>query len=335
MFAGGQREAEERVRHFQILLAREAMPPPTPAAGAAASRPAEAVPVALVTAGPGQGILEQAAGGHQKGTEEVGEGHQRGRPRRRAGYESWVTAEQRDEAEAEAQQRRQQQQPEHHHQPPPRRPRTASRESGPGRCRWTTGGRAQPPAAAAAAGAPAGGRQRSVGSRPAREDAWEEVEREFRRQQRAGEDLEGRVRDNLQVEQQERMQQLQEAERRETARTRVLMAAREVEARLAGVGQGRLAHGPQGADGTGEMGIQLVPTFGPTGQRLDEQQHLLRAAAVGGGAAEGLEAAMRRPSVPRRRPRWGDESEAEEEGGRERSQRGARGARLGRGAMED
>ncbi len=112
------------------------------------------------------------------------------------------------------------------------------------------------------------------------------MEREFRKQQKAGEDLEGRVRDNLQTAQQERMQQLQEAERRETAAEKVRLAAQEVEARLASISQ---------------------------------------EAAAG----------HRRSLGQGRGRRWGDDSEPEEEGGRERSQRGARAARPGGGAMEE
>ncbi len=268
-------------------------------------------------AGEGKLAVEQRGGGWERC-----EGGQRGRPRRRPGHESWVTAEEWDEARA-AEQRYQQQQRDGRHQPP-QRPRTASREGGPGRCRWAVGAHRM-----------SAGRQRSVEARPAGRETWEEVEREFRRQQRAGEDLEGRVRDNLQVAQQERMQQLQEAERREMAMARVSEAAREVEARRGGAVEGMEARDQPGASAAGEAGSQSVPTFGPTGQRLDEQQHLLRAAAAGAAAAERRGAAVRPPSVPRRRTRWGDESEAEEEGGRERSQRGARGTRSGKGAMED
>ncbi len=114
---------------------------------------------------------------------------------------------------------------------------------------------------------------------------------------------------------------------------RVSEVAREVEARLGGVPEGRLPRDQAGTSVVGEAVAQAPPTFGPTGQRLDEQQHLLRAAAAGAAAERGG-ATVRPPSVPRRRTRWGDESEAEEEGARERSQRGARGPRLGRGAME-
>ncbi len=112
-----------------------------------------------------------------------------------------------------------------------------------------------------------------------------EVEREYRKQQSAAGDLEGRVRDHIQVSLQERMQVLQEAERREMAAERVQAAAIEIEARLADSragGQAPVAH-----------------------------------------------------STATRRRRWGDDSDTEEEGGRERSQRRPRGGRQNGTAMED
>ncbi len=280
MYAGRLREAEERVRHLRILLAKEAVQPPAPAAvAAAASGSAEAAPAPPAPDRPGQQADGRAAVALQK--EGANEGHQRGRPRRRAGYESWVTAEQNDEE----QRKRQQHEEAQPSRIPPRRPRTASRDNGPGRCRWTAGERAQPAAAAAAAASGTLVRQRSAGAGHGRKGGWMEVELEYRRQQRAADDVEGRVRDNLQVAQQERMQQVQEAERRETAMGKVRAAASEVEARLAG-------------------------------PPLEGQ-------------------AVRRQSPGPRRRRWGDDSDTEDEGGRERSQRRARGGRHIGGAMED
>ncbi len=322
LFAERMLEAEEQVRHCQILLSREEVLPPVASGGGMAARAMEEPPPVRAPAEPSQtneGRRTAGQGGEGDRQEEDG---QRGRPRRRPGYDTWVTAEEWDEAQA-AEQRRQQHLSDGRRQPP-QRPRTASREGGPGRCRWTMGARRTTAA-----------RQRSASARPAGGEAWEEVEREFRRQQRAGEDLEGRVRDNLQVAQQERMQQVQEAERRQMAMARVSEAARGVEARLGAALEGTGPRELPSANVGGEAGSQAVPTFGPTGQRLDEQQHLLRAAAAG-AAADRRGVAVRPPSVPRRKTRWGDESEAEEEeGARERSQRGTRGPRLGRGAMED
>ncbi len=318
LFGERLREAEEQVRHYQVLLAREEIEPPaadggtaTTAGGQQPSAPATPVP----NSEEGRGAPRQRGGGADQG-----EDGQRGRPRRRPGHESWVTAEEWDVARAEKQ--RSQQHSREGRQQSAQRPRTASRDEGPGRCRWSLGTRRA-----------AAGRQRSAEVRPGGTVAWEEVEREFRRQQLAGQDLESRVRDHRQVEQQERMQQLQEAERREAAKLRVAQAAREIEARCEGAGE-MASRGPAGPAVVGEADSQAVPTFGPTGQRLDEQQHLLRAAAAG-AAAERCGSTVRPPSVPRRKTRWGDESEAEEEGGRERSQRGTRGPRAARGAMED
>jgi hypothetical protein len=72
---------------------------------------------------------------------------------------------------------------------------------------------------------------------------WTDVEREYRKQQLAADDLESRVRDHIQVSQQERMQQVQEAERREVAAEKVRAAAKEIEARLANTQAGGQAGG--------------------------------------------------------------------------------------------
>ncbi len=319
LFAGRIREAEEQVRHCQILLAREEVTPEARERETTAMADREDV-TARTPAAPTQvvDVGRAADRGGEAGQQD--EGDQRGRPRRRPGYTTWVTAEEEEEARAEEQ--RAQRHWRDGRQLAPQRPRTASREEGPGRCRWSSGTRRT-----------AEGRQRSAGVQPAGDRGWQEVEREFSKLQRAGEDLESRVRDNWQVAQQERMQQLQEAEGREVAMARVAEAAREIEARLEGAPEGRLPREQAGTSAGGEALAPAHPTFGPTGQRLDEQQNLLRAAAVGAAAERGG-AAVRPPSVPKRRTRWGDESEAEEEGGRERSPRGARAPRVGRGAME-
>ncbi len=320
MFAERIREAEEQVRHYQILLSREEVLPPM-SSGATATRTVVQQPLVQASAESHQAAERRRTEGQGSGEGNLDEVGLRGRPRRRPGHESWVTAEERDEAMAGTQ-RLQQQQGEGRQQLP-QKPRTASREEGPGRCRWAVG-----------AGRTAAGRQRSAGPRTSGTEGWDEVEREFRKQQRAGEDLESRVRDNLQVAEQERTQQLQEAERREMAVARAAAAAREVEARLVGALGDAAPRGTPAPSAAGEADGQVVPTFGPTGQRLDEQQHLLRVAAAG-AAAERAGAVGRPPSAPMRRPRWGDDSGAEEEGARERSQRGARGPRVARGAMEN
>ncbi len=322
MFSERLRNAENQVRHYQVLLAREEVLPPRASGAEGTVVPKQPLlmraPSASSQAADRGRTEEQGAGGGGGGGG-PDQGGTRGRPRRRPGHETWVTAEERDEAVAEAERRQLQRGEQRQHL---QRPRTASREEGPGRGRWSAG-----------AAKAAGGRQRSVGHRATCAEGWAEVEREFRRQQRAGEDLESRVRDHLQVAEQERMQQVQEAERRETARAKAAAAARELEATLAG-GPGEAA--PRGATVpcTGDGEGQLAPTYGPTGQRLDEQQLLLRVAAAG-AAAERAGMAARPPSVPRRKTRWGDDSEVEEDGARERSQRGARGQRGVRGAMEN
>ncbi len=319
-FSDRLREAESHVRHCQILLAGgEALPPRT---GGVEGTVAPGHPPPVQTPGGArqvadQGRVEEQAnrGGGAGGSSD--QGGARGRPRRRPGHESWVTAEERDEELADLE-RRQLQRGDERHQLL-QRPRTASREEGPGRCRWS-----------AASGRAAMGRQRSLGPRVVGvAEGWAEVEREFREQQRAGADLESRVRDAFQVAEQERMQQMQDSERKEMAMANAVAAAREIEARLAGGPGGAGARGAPSQTGEGE--VHLVPTFGPTGQRLDEQQQLLRVAAAG-VAAERAGVAARVPSIPRRRTRWGEDSEEEEEGARERSQRGARAPR--RGATE-
>ncbi len=322
MFAERLREAEGQVRHYEILLAKEEVLPPEAGGGERAMAPRQPPP-AHDLAGSRQafdrGRAEEQAG--LAGGQSSNQGGMRGRPHRRPGYESWVTAEERDEAAADAESRHLQREKERHQLL--QRPRTASREVGPGRCRWSVG-----------TGKAAAGRQRSVGPRVAAgAEGWAEVERAFRMQQRAGDDLESRVRDNLQVAEQERMQRQQESERKETAMAKAVVAARGIESRLAG-GPGEV--GPRGAapPGPGEGDGQVVPTFGPTGQRLDEQQQLLRVAAAG-AAADRAGVVARPPSVPRRKTRWGDDSEVEEDGARERSQRGARSLRSARGAMEE
>ncbi len=320
MFSERLREAEDQVRHYQILVAREEVLPPRAGGAGGATAPRQP-PLAQAPAGARQvaekgGVEEQGSGGRGGGGGPSLEG-MRGRPRRRPGYESWVTAE---EAEADTERRQLRRSEERNHLL--QRPRTASREEGPGRCRWSAG-----------LGKAAVLRQRSVGPRATSvAEGWAEVEREFREQQRAGDDLESRVRDSYQVAEQERMQQRQDSERRETAMAKAVAAARDIEARRA-VGPGEAAPRGAAASSAGEGEGQVVPTFGPTGQRLDEQQQLLRVAAAG-AASERAGAAGRPPSVPRRKTRWGDDSEAEEDGARERSQRGTRGLRSARDAME-
>ncbi len=320
LFGPRLQEAEAEVRHCQIRLAEEGVSPE--GEGGRRSETAEGE----LGRGPlcppaGPAVVGDGGGGAAREGESCKqEGEQRGRPRRRPGYETWVTAE--EEEEARADEHRSQR---HRHEA--RRlasqgPRASSREKGPGRCRWSlaTGGGAER-------------RRRSVDARPVESRGWQEVEREFAKLQRAGEDLESRVRDNAEVARQERMQQVQEDEIREGTMARVVEAAREIEARVESAPGGRWAR-DQAAGMGGEVPAPPHPTFGPTGRRLDEQQHLHRA-AVAGVASEKSGAGARPPSAPRRRTRWGDESEAEEEGARERSQRGARAPRLGRGAMEE
>ncbi len=317
LFGRRLQEAEERVRHFQILLAREDVAP-TAADGDVATRSVGQQPSAPAAPAPEvegrSSELPRGAGGTSQGEEGP-----RGRPLRRPGYESWVTAEEQDAAREET--HRSQQKPPEGRRHSAQRPRTASRDEGPGRCRWSAGPRRATV-----------GRQRSAEARSDNKVGWEEVERQYQKQQLAAHDLESRVRDHRQIEQQERMQQLQEAERREAAKFKVAQEAREIEARIEAAEAA--PRGPVLPAVGVEAGSQAVPTYGPTGQRLDEQQHLLRAAAAG-AAAERSGPTVRPPSVPRRRTRWGEESESEEEGGRERSQRGARGPRPSRGAMED
>ncbi len=307
LFGRRMLEAEEEVRQCQILLDRgdiETMEQGGEEAGNAPQR-AAAPRAEPAEAGSGRTAGAENGAGAQR------DSGQRGRPRSRPGYESWVTAEEHD---ARREEQREQQRSRAERRQPPQGPRTASREEGPARCRWAAGARL-----------PAEWRQRSDQPRP-RGGRWHEVERAFSQVRRAGDDLEGRVRDNFQIAQQERMQQLQEEERREAAAAKVAEAAMEIEARR--------PRDQAAVSGGGDMVAHLPPTFGPTGQRLDEQQCLLRAAAAGSVPERG-EAAVRPPSVPRRRTRWGDEdSEGGEEGGRERSQRGGRATRLGRVAME-
>ncbi len=316
LFGPRMLEAEEEVRQCQIRLGEESE---QVVQGGAEAAKAHQQPVAQPRGEPTEAGRGGTAGG-ERGDGTQGEARQRGRPRCRPGYESWVTAEEHD-ARREDQGRQPSARVEGRQ--PLQVPRAASREGGPARCRWAAGARG-----------PSEGRQRRDQPRPT-EGRWREVERAFSQVRRAGDDLEGRVRDNLQIAQQERMQQQQEAERKEAgiAIAEVAEVAMEIEARRGCGLDGRLPKDQAGAIGSGDMAACLPPTFGPTGQRLDEQQCLLRAAAAGAAAERG-EAPMRPPSVPRRRPRWGEESEEEDEGARERSQRGGRASRLGRAAME-
>ncbi len=326
LFGPRLQEAEAEVRECQTLLARaeaesgggrrEEM------GGPREGRPETEQKCDAVHPPAGHAAAGDGGGGasREDRPSDQGGGEQRGRPRRRPGYESWVTAEEADEAQAG--ENRTQRRHQEGRRPVSQGPRASSREKGPGPCRWSSG-----------AGSMAEGRRRSADGRPVQSRGWRVVEREFAELQRAGEDLESRVRDNLEVARQERMQQVQESEIRESQMARVVEVAKEIEARVGSATEGRLPRDLLVGRGA-ELPVPPRPTFGPTGQRLDEQQHLLRAAAAGTAAERGSTAATP-PSAPRRRGRWGDESEAEEEGTRERSQRGTRAPRMGRGAMEE
>ncbi len=157
-----------------------------------------------------------------------------------------------------------------------------------------------------------------------------ELDAQYRRQQALATDLERRVQFDKKKREQERMQAQQDLERAERIRMQTMAAAREVEESLKKKDQEEQLRWLQAAALQGPAAAAaaagctpLAPTFGPTGQCLDLQQHLLRASRADVGAPA---AKQRKPSAPRRRTRW-DPPEDEADGrnqstARERSLRG-------------
>ncbi len=316
LFAERMRAAAEQVRHCQILLARETIPPPQwesgppPPVGVGGQQPPEGGPGPPGAphsrdGRPPEGVPRRWATAAQPGPR-LGRG-------RRNPVETWVSAE--DMAES-------------------------ADEGAAARVRLASEG-----------GVPCRGRGRSVVSPPrqrGRSGSRQPLARrgaiavalEYGRQQELADDLERRVRDTAQIAEQERLQQQQEAERRAAAAAGARAAREEVERHLEEGERLRQLQELQAAS-AGQFGAPhpspapaAVATADQLLDQLLEEQQRDRGAATGGGVpAREVAALQGRPFMPRR-SRWSDEPESEEEGGRERSRKAVRTARPSGAAMD-
>ncbi len=146
--------------------------------------------------------------------------------------------------------------------------------------------------------------QANTGSNATLKLLVDEVARNMERQRAAAKDLEDRVRDGRQKQEQERMQATQEKEAAQAAA--VGMAKGEIESRI--IERHEMAEGCLGGaiQGAGAGPPSPNPTFGPTGIRLDEQQAcMLQAAGREDEDAVMGDARTARDEIPRvRRTRW-------------------------------